>query len=175
MRTTPSARPLRRAFTRFNEGATYDLGSLVATLTTPSPLTEGAVNYFEAPADTTLDPGTRFILNFHSTGDADGDLVLGLGTSNDEAGTADWLIEDDARSDGTQTGAGVSFAIEVRGHSSLSSDAALSALGITDSNSDAVTLLPAFQSDTHGVRGVGRKRHNRDNSYAHYEPRRRHT
>ena len=38
--------------------------------------------------------------------------------------------------------------IEVRGHASLSSDAALSDIGITDSNSDAVTLDPAFQSNT---------------------------
>ena len=59
----------------FNDSATNDLGSLVATLTTPATLTDG-VNFFDAPAHVNLEPDTEYILNFHATGDDPDDLWI---------------------------------------------------------------------------------------------------
>ena len=42
----------------FDDDATNDLGTLIATLPTPSPLTANAVNEFTAPSGTTLAPDT---------------------------------------------------------------------------------------------------------------------
>ena len=132
----------------FDDSATNDLGDLVATLTTPT-LTAGGVNVFTAPSDTTLSANTKYIVNFHSTGDAAADLKTRTVSSDDQTGASGWLIEDSHRNNGALSGVGESIQIEVRGNPGVpSDDATLSALALTDQAGSAVTLSPTFASVT---------------------------
>ena len=54
---------------RFDSSETNNLGELVATLSTPSTLIEGAVNDFTAPSNTRLLPNTRYLVNIVGEGD----------------------------------------------------------------------------------------------------------
>ena len=132
----------------FDESATNDLGDQIAVLTTPT-LTAGEVNYFDAPAGTRLDPSTRYILVFYSTGNAPSDLELRLAGSDDQTGATGWLIEDDHRINGSLISGGASIKIEVRGNLYVpSDDATLSDLELTDLNGNTITLAPAFDAAT---------------------------
>ena len=131
----------------FDDSATNDRGTLIATLTTPT-LVAGAVNFFDAPEDTTLDAGTEYIVNFHSTGDSNFDLVIHQISSDEQEGAAGWMIEDEARSSGSLSGNGRSLMIEVRGNANASADATLSDLELTDSADSDVALTPGFASGT---------------------------
>ena len=128
----------------FNGSATNNLGTLVATLTTPT-LVEGEVNFFDAPSGTTLDPDTRYILNFHSTGNISNDLVIRVVGSNEQIGAENWLIENAHRFGGNLDSTGDSLQIEVRGNAISSADS-LTALVLTDSDTNTVPLSPAFAS-----------------------------
>ena len=133
----------------FDDTETNDLADLVATLTTPTTLTEDAVNFFEAPSDITLDADTEYILNFDSTGDAANDLVLGIVPSDDQTGADGWLIEDTFRTLGN-TFSTSSLLIEVRGNAidSASTDATLSDIEVTDPDGNDIALSPTFDAAT---------------------------
>ena len=129
----------------FNDSASNDLGTLVATLTTPT-LVEGEMNVFEAPADTTLEANTDYIVNFHSTGSLSTDLWLRAVQSGDESGASGWQIEDNYRLSGSLQSFGYAFVTEVRGNASLSNDISLSALALADTGGNAIELTPAFET-----------------------------
>ena len=99
----------------WDDAATNDLGDLVATLQTPALAGSNRVHYFIAPAGITLDPDTRYIVNFHSTGNTSSDLSLQVVSSNVETGASGWLIENTRRSGGS-TSSDHSIMIEVRGN-----------------------------------------------------------
>ena len=134
----------------FNDSETNDLGTPVATLTTPATLTAGEVNFFTAPADTTLAAGTQYILNFHSTGDSANDLEYGITSADEQTGASGWLIENTLRSSGVTLGT-EPLMIEVRGKtrdSAISTDATLSDLELEDSDANDIALDPAFDAAT---------------------------
>ena len=85
---------------RFDSSETNNLGELVATLSTPSPLNEGAVNDFAAPSNTRLLPNTRYLVNIVSVGNHTHDFQIGVTNSDAETGAAGWLIENAFRLNG---------------------------------------------------------------------------
>ena len=86
---------------RFDSSETNNLGDLVATLSTPSTLNEGAVNDFTAPSNATLFPNTRYLVNIVSVGNNPYDFQIGATLSDAETGAAGWLIEDAFRLNGS--------------------------------------------------------------------------
>ena len=86
---------------RFDSGETNNLGDLVATLSTPSTLHEGAVNDFTAPSNTRLLPNTRYLVNIVSVGNNPYDFQIGATLSGAETGAAGWLIENGFRFNGS--------------------------------------------------------------------------
>ena len=86
---------------RFDSSETNNLGELVATLSTPSTLHEGAVNDFTAPSNTRLLPNTRYLVNIVSVGNNPYDFQIGATLSDAETGAAGWLIEDAFRLNGS--------------------------------------------------------------------------
>ena len=71
-------------------------GDLVATLTNPSGLTENSLNTFTAPADTTLDPNTRYWITVNEGITQTSRPASFVKTSgNGESGTAGWSIDND--------------------------------------------------------------------------------
>ena len=85
---------------RFDSSETNNLGELVATLSTPSTLNEGAVNDFTAPSNTRLLPNTRYLVNIVSVGNHTHDFQIGVTNSDAETGAAGWLIENAFRLNG---------------------------------------------------------------------------
>ena len=85
---------------RFDSSETNNLGDLVATLSTPSMLNEGAVNDFTAPSNTRLLPNTRYLVNIVGVGNHTHDFRIGGTASDAETGAAGWLIEDAFRLNG---------------------------------------------------------------------------
>ncbi|MCY4003641.1 MAG: hypothetical protein OXF33_08050, partial [Rhodospirillales bacterium] len=86
---------------RFDSSETNNLGELVATLSTPSTLIEGAVNDFTAPSNTRLLPNTRYLVNIVGVGNHTHDFQIGVTNSDAETGAAGWLIENAFRLNGT--------------------------------------------------------------------------
>ena len=86
---------------RFDSSETNNLGDLVATLSTPSRLNEGAVNDFTAPSNTRLLPNTRYLVNIVGVGDNPYDFQIGATLSGAETGAAGWLIENGFRFNGS--------------------------------------------------------------------------
>ena len=86
---------------RFDSSETNNLGDLVATLSTPSTLIEGAVNDFTAPSNTRLLPNTGYLVNIVSVGNNPYDFQIGATLSDAETGAAGWLIEDAFRLNGS--------------------------------------------------------------------------
>ena len=86
---------------RFDSSETNNLGELVATLSTPSTLHEGAVNDFTAPSNTRLLPNTRYLVNIVGEGNNPYDFQIGATLSDAETGAAGWLIEDAFRLNGS--------------------------------------------------------------------------
>ena len=103
----------------FDDDATNDLGTLIATLPTPSPLTANAVNEFTAPSGTTLAPDSDYIVSLHSTGDAAEDLSIGATSSNGENGLAGWSIENAFRFRGNLHNLGRSVRLTVKGSAKM--------------------------------------------------------
>ena len=85
---------------RFDSSETNNLGDLVATLSTPSRLNEGAVNDFTAPSNTRLLPNTRYLVNIVGVGNHTHDFQIGVTNSDAETGAAGWLIENAFRLNG---------------------------------------------------------------------------
>ena len=85
---------------RFDSSETNNLGELVATLSTPSTLNEGAVNDFTAPSNTRLLPNTRYLVNIVGVGNHTHDFQIGVTNSDAETGAAGWLIENAFRLNG---------------------------------------------------------------------------
>ena len=85
----------------FDTSETNNLGDLVATLSTPSTLHEGAVNDFTAPSNTRLLPNTRYLVNIVGEGNNPYDFQIGATLSGAEAGAAGWLIENGFRFNGS--------------------------------------------------------------------------
>ena len=85
---------------RFDSSETNNLGELVATLSTPSTLNEGAVNDFTAPSNTRLLPNTRYLVNIVGVGNHTHDFQIGGTNSDAETGAAGWLIENAFRLNG---------------------------------------------------------------------------
>ena len=85
---------------RFDSSETNNLGDLVATLSTPSRLNEGAVNDFTAPSNTRLLPNTRYLVNIVGVGNHTHDFQIGGTNSDAETGAAGWLIENAFRLNG---------------------------------------------------------------------------
>ena len=85
---------------RFDSSETNNLGDLVATLSTPSTLNEGAVNDFTAPSNTRLLPNTRYLVNIVGVGNHTHDFQIGGTNSDAETGAAGWLIENAFRLNG---------------------------------------------------------------------------
>ena len=86
---------------RFDSSETNNLGELVAALSTPSRLIEGAVNDFTAPSNTRLLPNTRYLVNIVGVGNNPYDFQIGATLSDAETGAAGWLIEDAFRLNGS--------------------------------------------------------------------------
>ena len=86
---------------RFDSSETNNLGDLVAVLSTPSRLNEGAVNDFTAPSNTRLLPNTRYLVNIVGVGDNPYDFQIGATLSGAETGAAGWLIENGFRFNGS--------------------------------------------------------------------------
>ncbi len=104
---------------RFDSGETNNLGDLVATLSTPSRLNEGAVNDFTAPSNTRLLPDTRYLVNIVSVGDNPYDFQIGATLSDAETGAAGWLIEDAFRLNGGLNFTSHSIMMNVKGSSRI--------------------------------------------------------
>ena len=69
---------------------------LVATLTNPGSLTENSLNTFTAPADTTLDPNTRYWITVNEGITQTNRRATFVKTSgNGESGTTGWSIDND--------------------------------------------------------------------------------
>ena len=85
---------------RFDNKETNNLGELVAALSTPSTLNEGAVNDFTAPSNTRLLPNTRYLVNIVGVGNHTHDFQIGVTNSDAETGAAGWLIENAFRLNG---------------------------------------------------------------------------
>ena len=85
---------------RFDSSETNNLGDLVAVLSTPSTLNEGAVNDFTAPSNTRLLPNTRYLVNIVGVGNHTHDFQIGGTNSDAETGAAGWLIENAFRLNG---------------------------------------------------------------------------
>lgn len=131
----------------FNPVALDYTGPAVIVLTTPT-LTAGEVNFFSAPEGATLEPGTEYLVNFHSTGDSLEDLRVGLALSDDQRGATGWLIKDSYQRFSDLSTTNSSIMIDVRGDARAPYEAKLSDLVITDSDSAAVTLTPEFDPRT---------------------------
>ncbi|MCY3703266.1 MAG: hypothetical protein OXG16_11360, partial [Rhodospirillales bacterium] len=86
---------------RFDSSETNNLGDLVAVLSTPSTLNEGAVNDFTAPSNTRLLPNTGYLVNIVGVGNHTHDFQIGVTNSDAETGAAGWLIENAFRLNGT--------------------------------------------------------------------------
>ena len=84
----------------FDSSETNNVGDLVAVLSTPPTLTEGAVNDFAAPSGPRLLPNTRYLVNIISRSDQAADFRIGLTSSDAETGAAGWLIENGFRLNG---------------------------------------------------------------------------
>lgn len=84
----------------FDSSETNNLGDLVATLSTPPTLNEGAVNDFTAPSNARLLPNTRYLVSFSGGGSHQEDFEIGLTASDAETGAAGWLIENASGSTG---------------------------------------------------------------------------
>ena len=70
-------------------------GDLVATLTNPSGLTENSLNTFTAPADTTLDPNTRYWITVNERINQTNRSSFVKTSGNGESGTTGWSIDND--------------------------------------------------------------------------------
>ena len=95
-------------------------GALVATLTNPNSFANDSFNTFTAPADTHLDPNTKYFFTINE-GVADlGRIDYSVTTNNAESGLTGWSVDDDrlwrssegATSWNTST---ASFIFEIRG------------------------------------------------------------
>lgn len=138
---------------KFDDSQTNDLGTLVATLNTPSTLKSNSRNRFTAPADIDLEPDTDYILNVHSTGNSRRDLEIESLNSDEETGAPGWKIENIFRYAGEQsTGFAHSLMIEVRGYAHPATiettDATLSGIGIADDSGNSISVTPDFGSET---------------------------
>jgi len=100
---------------RFDSSETNNLGDLVATLSTPSTLHEGAVNDFTAPSNTRLLPNTGYLVNIVGVGDNPYDFQIGATNSDAETGAAGWLIENAFRIDGSLSVNSASIMMNVKG------------------------------------------------------------
>ncbi|MDE0693108.1 MAG: putative Ig domain-containing protein, partial [Gammaproteobacteria bacterium] len=99
--TSSSTETMTVSVHRFDSSETNNLGGLVATLSTPSTLNEGAVNDFRAPGNTALLPNTRYLVNIATAGDSPYDFQIGATHSGAETGAAGWLIENAFRLNGS--------------------------------------------------------------------------
>ena len=99
--TSSSTETITVSVHRFDSSETNNLGELVATLSTPSTLNEGAVNDFTAPSNTKLLPNTGYLVNIASVGNSPYDFQIGATLSDAETGAAGWLIEDAFRLNGS--------------------------------------------------------------------------
>ena len=99
--TSSSTETLTVSVHRFDSNETNNLGELVAALSTPSRLIEGAVNDFTAPSNTRLLPNTRYLVNIVGEGNNPYDFQIGATLSDAETGAAGWLIEDAFRLNGS--------------------------------------------------------------------------
>ena len=95
-------------------------GALVATLTNPNRFANDSFNTFTAPADTHLDPNTKYFFTINE-GVADfGRIYYSVTTNNAESGLTGWSVDDDLlwrSSEGTTSWntSPASFIFEIRG------------------------------------------------------------
>ena len=95
-------------------------GALVATLTNPNRFANDSFNTFTAPADTHLDPNTKYFFTINE-GVADlGRIDYSVTTNNAESGLTGWSVDDDRlwrSSEGTTSWntSPASFIFEIRG------------------------------------------------------------
>ena len=99
--TSSSTETLTVSVHRFDSSETNNLGELVAVLSTPSRLIEGAVNDFMAPSNTRLLPNTGYLVNIIGEGNDPYDFQIGATLSDAETGATGWLIEDAFRLNGS--------------------------------------------------------------------------
>ncbi len=129
-------------------------GTPVATLTSTDTITADSTgNYtFAAPANTTLDASTTYHVLFESSlGNIDGARTSK--DAEDSGGADGWSIANghrwrNAPSTGNFTNTSEALMIRVNGTEILSDDATLDSLAVEDSNGNAVSLTPAFDSAT---------------------------
>ncbi|MDE0712818.1 MAG: hypothetical protein OXH60_11875 [Rhodospirillales bacterium] len=113
--TSSSTETITVSVHRFDSSETNNLGDLVATLSTPSPLNEGAVNDFTAPSNTRLLPNTGYLVNIVSVGNSPYDFQIGATLSGAETGAEGWLIENAFRLNGSLNFPSYSIMMNVKG------------------------------------------------------------
>ena len=113
--TSSSTETITVSVHRFDSSETNNLGELVATLSTPSTLNEGAVNDFTAPSNTGLLPNTGYLVNIVSVGNSPYDFQIGATLSDAETGAAGWLIENAFRLNGSLNFPSYAIMMNVKG------------------------------------------------------------
>ena len=107
-----------------DESATYRLGALAYTLSTPNLVSEGALNEFAAPANAVLLPDTWYAVSLVGTGDSAEDFVIDTVLSDEETGEADWQIEHSLRAGGVDNPGPQGPSLIISVHGSARMDAA---------------------------------------------------
>ena len=136
-------------------------GTALYTLTTPDPIVDNDLNAFTAPAGATLDANTtyRVVASYSSvTGGPNWWRVL-LSNGLDSGGATGWTIDSPYKTDSrtapdgwevASSSRGMKLQVKgtVKGGTTLSTDATLSALALADNDGNAVSLNPSFATGT---------------------------
>ena len=129
----------------------------IITLTNPASVTGFALNTFTAPANTTLSADTTYHVLVTN---ADADAAVGVhrtsSNAEDDGAAAGWSIGDTrywkaTLADAWSSSTTAFLRIQINGYANtttLSTDATLSALALTDNNGAAITLTPMFAPAT---------------------------
>ena len=100
----------------FNSSRIHGLGAQAAVLVTPTRLRKNAVNTFSAPSDVVLKPDTKYIVNFHSTGNRVYDAIVSVVRGDAQTGEEGWAIENTHRRRGVTSDDDSSIMIEIKGY-----------------------------------------------------------
>ena len=134
-------------------------GTLKYTLTNPSGnfATTGRKD-FSAPANSTLDAGTKYWLVLKNDNATDGENVTVNSTASgeDSNSLAGWSIQDQryqrASRSGSWTSSASQLQIRISGYANASDDATLSALALATGSAASVALSPTFQAESTAYR-----------------------
>ena len=140
----------------YDEDASGNPGSSLHVLTNPSPITNNSLNTFTAPANVSLAKETDYFVVVEApSGSGDFSVNTTSFDAEDAGAASGWSIEDGRHSyNGNWSYAGAdanSLRIAFKGTvntATASDDATLASLAVKDSNDNAVSLTPDFDSAT---------------------------